>query len=88
VLLVLYDRVKAVLSAETTEVGLIMHRQLLNACRNRQPDAARAIMAQDIEILSRRFAEFSAGLQKRARITRQKPKPGPLRSRSSLRTPT
>ena len=42
VLLVLYDRVKAVLSAETTEVGLIMHRQLVNACRNRQPAEARA----------------------------------------------
>ena len=63
VLLVLYDRVKAVLSAETTEVGLIMHRQLVNACRNRRPAEARAIMAQDIEILSRRFAEFSAGAQ-------------------------
>ena len=63
VLLVLYDRVKAVLSAETTEVGLIMHQQLLNAFRNRQPAEARAIMAQDIEILGRRFAEFSAGLK-------------------------
>jgi len=63
VLLVLYDRVKAVLSAETTEVGLIMHRQLVDACRNRRPAQARTIMAQDIEILSRRFAEFSAGPQ-------------------------
>jgi GntR family transcriptional repressor for pyruvate dehydrogenase complex len=82
VLLVLYDRVKAVLSAETTEVGLIMHRQLVNACRNRQPDAARAIMAQDIEILIRRFSEFSAGLQERARVARQKPKPvRPARAR-------
>lgn len=61
VLVVLYDRVKEVLSADTTEVGLIMHRQLLEACRNRDPAAARAIMAQDIEILSRRFAAFSAG---------------------------
>ena len=71
VLLVLYDRVKAVLSAETTEVGLIMHRQLVNACRNRRPAEARAIMAQDIEILSRRFAEFSAGLRKSARKKRK-----------------
>lgn len=61
VLLVLYDRVKAVLSADTTEAGLIMHRQLLNACRNREPEPARRIMSQDIEILSRRFAAFSAG---------------------------
>jgi GntR family transcriptional regulator, transcriptional repressor for pyruvate dehydrogenase complex len=74
VLLVLYDRVKAVLSAETTEVGLIMHRQLLNACRNRQADEARAIMAQDIEILSRRFAEFSAGLEKDRKTARPKRK--------------
>jgi GntR family transcriptional repressor for pyruvate dehydrogenase complex len=74
VLLVLYDRVKAVLSAETTEVGLIMHRQLVNACRNRKPEEARAIMARDIEILSRRFAEFSAGLQARAGKARQKRK--------------
>jgi GntR family transcriptional repressor for pyruvate dehydrogenase complex len=74
VLLVLYDRVKAVLSAETTEIGLIMHRQLVNACRNRKPEEARAIMAQDIEILSRRFAEFSAGVQPRPRNVRQKRK--------------
>jgi len=74
VLRVLYDRVKAVLSAETTEVGLIMHQQLVNACRNRQVDAARAIMAQDIEILSRRFAEFSAGLHERKRGVRPKRK--------------
>jgi GntR family transcriptional repressor for pyruvate dehydrogenase complex len=74
VLLVLYDRVKAVLSAETTEVGLIMHRQLLEACRNRQPAQARAIMAQDIEILGRRFAEFSAGVPERRKSTRPKRK--------------
>ena len=74
VLLVLYDRVKAVLSAETTEVGLIMHRQLVNACRNRRPAEARAIMAQDIEILSRRFAAFSAGRKERRRGARQKRK--------------
>jgi GntR family transcriptional repressor for pyruvate dehydrogenase complex len=74
VLLVLYDRVKAVLSAETTEVGLIMHRQLVNACRNRQPEQARAIMAQDIEILSRRFAAFSAGLPEPRKNPRQKRK--------------
>jgi GntR family transcriptional repressor for pyruvate dehydrogenase complex len=74
VLLVLYDRVKAVLSAETTEVGLIMHRQLVNACRNRAADAARAIMVQDIEILSRRFAEFSAGLKKSVKTARPKRK--------------
>jgi GntR family transcriptional regulator, transcriptional repressor for pyruvate dehydrogenase complex len=61
VLSVLYDKVKGVLSADTSEVGLIMHRQFMSACRNRQPEEARAIMAQDIEILSRRFAEFSAG---------------------------
>jgi GntR family transcriptional repressor for pyruvate dehydrogenase complex len=60
VISVLYDRVKGALSADTSEVGLIMHRQLVNACRNRKPEEARAIMAQDIEILSRRFAEFSA----------------------------
>jgi len=74
VLLVLYDRVKAVVSAETTEVGLIMHRQLLNACRNRQPAEARQIMAQDIEILSRRFAEFSAGLHEGRKSARPKRK--------------
>jgi GntR family transcriptional repressor for pyruvate dehydrogenase complex len=74
VLLVLYDRVKAVLSAETTEVGLIMHRQLVNACRNRQPAEARAIMAQDIELLSRRFAAFSAGQKERRKSARQKRK--------------
>ena len=74
VLLVLYDRVKAVLSAETTEVGLIMHRQLVNAWRQRKPEEARAIMAQDIEILSRRFAEFSAGLPARRRAARPKRK--------------
>jgi GntR family transcriptional regulator, transcriptional repressor for pyruvate dehydrogenase complex len=74
VLLVLYDRVKAVLSAETTEVGLIMHRQLVNAFRNRQPAEARAIMAQDIEILGRRFAEFSAGLAEPRKSARQKRK--------------
>jgi GntR family transcriptional regulator, transcriptional repressor for pyruvate dehydrogenase complex len=74
VLLVLYDRVKAVLSAETTEVGLIMHRQLVNACRNRQPEEARRIMAQDIEILGRRFAAYSAGLQERPRDARPKRK--------------
>src|SRR5580704_17541770 len=74
VLLVLYDRVKAVLSAQTTEVGLIMHRQLLEACRNRQADEARAIMAQDIEILSRRFAAYSAGLHARQRKARQRRK--------------
>src|SRR5258708_28496995 len=51
VLLVLYDRVKAVLSAETTEVGLIIHQQLVNAYRNRHPTQARQIMSQDIEIL-------------------------------------
>jgi GntR family transcriptional repressor for pyruvate dehydrogenase complex len=78
VLLVLYDRVKAVLSAETTEVGLIMHRQLVNACRNRQPAEARHIMAQDIEILSRRFAEFSAGLKQRRKSARQKRKTATL----------
>ena len=74
VLLVLYDRVKAVLSAETTEVGLIMHQQLVNAFRNRQPAEARAIMAQDIEILGRRFAEFSAGLKQPPKSGRQKRK--------------
>jgi GntR family transcriptional repressor for pyruvate dehydrogenase complex len=74
VLLVLYDRVKAVLSAETTEVGLIMHRQLVNACRNRRAEEARAIMAQDIEILSRRFAAFTAGLRQRRTSPRQKRK--------------
>ena len=74
VLLVLYDRVKAVLSAETTEVGLIMHRQLVNACRNRQVEEARQIMAQDIEILSWRFAEFSAGVRERRKSARQKRK--------------
>lgn len=60
VLLVLYDRLKAVLGADTTEVGLIMHRQLLDACRRRAPEEARHIMAQDIDILSRRFAAFPA----------------------------
>ncbi len=60
VLLVLYDRVKTAVSADTTEAGLIMHRQLLNACRNRDPDEARRIMVQDIDILSRRFAELPA----------------------------
>ena len=60
VLLVLYDRVKTAVSADTTEAGLIMHRQLLNACRNRDLDAARRIMTQDIDILSRRFAELPA----------------------------
>src|SRR5215469_615000 len=69
VLLVLYDRVKAALSADTTEVGLIMHRQLLNACRRRQPEEARRIMAQDIEILSRRFTAFSASGGSKRRTT-------------------
>jgi GntR family transcriptional repressor for pyruvate dehydrogenase complex len=59
VLLVLYDRVKTAVSADTSEAGLIMHRQVLNACRNRKPDDARRIMEQDIEILSRRFAQLS-----------------------------
>ncbi len=75
VLLVLYDRVRAVLSAETTEVGLIMHRQLIAACRQREPEQARQIMAQDIQILSRRFAEFSAGQAPRAKPPRPKRKP-------------
>jgi GntR family transcriptional repressor for pyruvate dehydrogenase complex len=75
VLLVLYDRVKTILSAETSEVGLIMHRQLLNVFRRREPAEARAIMAQDIEILSRRFAEFSAGTAKSAgAVHPQKPR--------------
>jgi len=51
-----------------------MHRQLVDACRNRRPAEARAIMAQDIEILSRRFAEFSAGQKERRRGARQKRK--------------
>ncbi len=76
VLLVLYDRVKAVLSAQTTEVGLIMHRQLIDACRHRQPEKARQIMAQDIEILSRRFAEFSAGAQELKKRSPSKRKAG------------
>jgi GntR family transcriptional repressor for pyruvate dehydrogenase complex len=83
VLVVLYDRVKEVLSADTTEVGLIMHRQLLDACRNRDGDAARQIMAQDIEILSRRFAAFSSGAVPPARA--RKPNG---RRRAGLRKPT
>jgi len=69
VLLVLYDRVKTAVSADTTEAGLIMHRQLLNACRKHDPDAARRIMVQDIDILSRRFSELPTG-PKRARPAR------------------
>jgi DNA-binding GntR family transcriptional regulator len=83
VLLVLYDRVKAVVSAETTEVGLIMHRQLIKACRNRRPQEARAIMAQDIEILSRRFAEFSAACRS-GRATRGQNEKRPAHSRVTI----
>ena len=73
VLLVLYDRVKTAVSADTTEAGLIMHRQLVNAFRQRKPEEARRIMMQDIEILSRRFSQLSAAPKKprppRARTT-------------------
>jgi GntR family transcriptional regulator, transcriptional repressor for pyruvate dehydrogenase complex len=73
VLLVLYDRVKTAVSADTTEAGLIMHRQLVNAFRRRKPEEARRIMTQDIEILRRRFSQLSASPKKprppRARTT-------------------
>lgn len=72
VLLVLYDRVKTAVGADTTDAGLIMHRQLLNACRNRKPDEARRIMTQDIEILSRRFAQLPP---KKARARKKDLKP-------------
>jgi GntR family transcriptional regulator, transcriptional repressor for pyruvate dehydrogenase complex len=64
VLLVLYERVKKAVSADTTEAGLIMHRQLVDAFRRHKPDEARRIMTQDIEILSRRFADLPATAKK------------------------
>ncbi len=60
VLLVLYDRVKEVVSADTSAVGLAMHQRLVQALRKRQGAEARKIMSEDIATLSRRFAELSA----------------------------
>ena len=60
VLLVVYDRVKPLVNAATTGTGLSMHKQLIAAFRRRDAAQAQAIMAKDIEILSRRFAKLSA----------------------------
>jgi GntR family transcriptional regulator, transcriptional repressor for pyruvate dehydrogenase complex len=84
VLLVLYDRVKGHVSADTTEIGLIMHRQLLNACRRHDAEEARRIMTQDINILSQRIATASATTPRprRARPV-QKAIAGPARRHQS-----
>jgi GntR family transcriptional repressor for pyruvate dehydrogenase complex len=84
VLLVLYDRVKVLVSADTTEIGLIMHRQLLNACRRRDAEEARRIMTQDINILSQRITTVSA-IPQRLRRPRpsQKAIAGAIRQRQS-----
>jgi len=71
VLLVIYDRAKRVISAETSGMGLTMHRQLLRAFRDRRPEKARSIMAKDIELLSTRFVQLS---KPAPRASKPKPK--------------
>ncbi|MCC6888459.1 MAG: FadR family transcriptional regulator [Hyphomicrobiales bacterium] len=84
IVLVLYDRVKTAISAETTEIGLIMHRQLVDACRQRRDEEARSIMMQDIEILRRRFVAFSSGGNERAERGGEQKANGPAISGNRL----
>ena len=48
------------ISATTSEIGLAMHKRLVHAFRDRQPDEARDIMAKDVELMGKRFARLSA----------------------------
>jgi DNA-binding FadR family transcriptional regulator len=59
-LLVVYDHLKDALSANTTKVGLAMHKRLVEALRRRAPAEARDIMATDIAMLRARFAKNSS----------------------------
>ena len=58
-LLVTYERVKEVISADTSPAGLAMHQKLVRALRKRAPAEARRIMTKDLDLLGRRFAELS-----------------------------
>ncbi len=77
VLLVLYERVKQAISADTSPVGLAMHKRLIKALRRRQAAEARKIMTEDILALSRRFAQLSSPKRKGRAAARPTPRRRP-----------
>lgn len=58
-LVILSDRIKDVLSPETSQRALDMHRRILDALRSREPAEAAALMKQDVQATGRRLAELS-----------------------------
>ncbi len=59
VLLILSERIKYIISPETSKAGLAMHKQIVAALRQRQPAKARMIMAKDIHAVGERFAKMN-----------------------------
>jgi len=51
---------KQVISANTREIGFTMHKRRGQAFRVRHPDEARNIMAKDVELMGKHFAQLSA----------------------------
>lgn len=58
VLLLLSERIKHIVSPQTSKAGLGMHRQIVAALRQRQPEKAKTIMAKDIQAVGERFARM------------------------------
>ena len=71
VLLLLSERIKYIVSPHTSKAGLVMHRQIVAALRQRQPAKARTIMTKDIHAVGERFARMN-GQRKAARAKPRK----------------
>lgn len=59
VLLLLTERIKHIPSRETSEAVLAVHKKILAALRQRQPEKARMIMAKDIKAVGVRLARMN-----------------------------
>nr|MDP2191047.1 FadR/GntR family transcriptional regulator [Rhodoferax sp.] len=59
VLILLVERIKHIPSRETSEAVLGMHKKILAALRQRQPEKARVIIAKDISAVGERLARMS-----------------------------
>lgn len=59
VLGILSERIRRVVSPDTSRDALSMHEEIFEAIRSRQPERARLLMAKDIHTTGERFAQLS-----------------------------
>ncbi|MDD2735705.1 MAG: FadR/GntR family transcriptional regulator [Desulfuromonadaceae bacterium] len=62
VLILLAERIKHIPNIATSKVALGMHKKILEAIRNRQPEEAKILMAKDIHTVGERLAMLKKSL--------------------------